>query len=103
MSPFRRYLPGLLPSLAFLGCAGVRPLMPRCLAGSAKILGEQACTEWTRRQGLETVRLRYFNVFGPRQPPQSPYAAPVRLALDAAFADQPAVIDADAHTIQDLI
>jgi UDP-glucose 4-epimerase len=84
-------------------CAEGRPLLPRCLAGSAKILGEQTCMEWTRRQGLETVRLRYFNVFGPRQPPQSPYAAPVRLALDAALADQPAAIDADAYTIQDLV
>jgi len=84
-------------------CAEGRPLMPRCLAGSAKILGEQTCMEWTRRQGLETVRLRYFNVFGPRQPPRSPYAGPVRLALDAALAEQPTVLDADAHTVQDLI
>ena len=43
--------------------------------GVGKLLGEQYCRVWTRVYGLECVALRYFNVFGPRQSPQSDYAA----------------------------
>lgn len=43
--------------------------------GVGKLLGEQYCKVWTRVFGLECVALRYFNVFGPRQSPQSDYAA----------------------------
>ena len=41
----------------------------------AKLAGEHYCAAFSEVYGLETVRLRYFNVFGPRQPPDSPYAA----------------------------
>jgi UDP-glucose 4-epimerase len=40
-----------------------------------KAASEQYCQVWHRLHGLETVSLRYFNVFGPRQDPQSEYAA----------------------------
>jgi UDP-glucose 4-epimerase len=41
----------------------------------SKLTGEYYCQAFTRVYGLETVSLRYFNVFGPRQDPKSPYAA----------------------------
>ena len=49
-----------------------QPLSPY---GLAKLAGEQQCVGFTGLYGLETVRLRYFNVFGPRQSPGSPYTA----------------------------
>jgi UDP-glucose 4-epimerase len=49
-----------------------RPLSPYAIS---KLSGEQLCAVFTRIYGLDTVALRYFNVFGPRQDPASPYAA----------------------------
>lgn len=56
------------------------PLSPYAIS---KLTGEQLCTVFTQLYGLETVSLRYFNVFGPRQDPASPYAAVVPLFLHA--------------------
>jgi UDP-glucose 4-epimerase len=47
------------------------PLSPYA---AAKLFGEYYCQVFTRVYGLETVALRYFNVFGPRQDPSSPYS-----------------------------
>ncbi|MFN0119960.1 MAG: SDR family oxidoreductase [Blastocatellia bacterium] len=47
------------------------PLSPYA---AAKLVGEYYCQVFTRVYGLETVALRYFNVFGPRQDPTSPYS-----------------------------
>ncbi len=54
------------------------PLSPYAVA---KLAGEQYCAAFSKVYGLETVRLRYFNVFGPRQPPDSPYAAVIPLFI----------------------
>lgn len=43
--------------------------------GASKLAGELYCRVWTRVAGLPTISLRYFNVFGPRQHPESKYAA----------------------------
>lgn len=43
--------------------------------GVSKLAGEYYCRAWTRSLGLSTVSLRYFNVFGPGQDPESQYAA----------------------------
>ncbi|MEM4408497.1 MAG: SDR family NAD(P)-dependent oxidoreductase, partial [Candidatus Caldarchaeum sp.] len=48
------------------------PLSPYAVS---KLVGEYYCQVFTRVYGLETVSLRYFNVFGPRQNPHSQYAA----------------------------
>jgi nucleoside-diphosphate-sugar epimerase len=48
------------------------PLSPYALS---KFAGERYCQMWTRLKGLSTVSLRYFNVFGPGQHPESKYAA----------------------------
>jgi UDP-glucose 4-epimerase len=78
-------------------------LLPVAPEGLAKLLGEKACVEYARDHGLETVRLRYFHVFGPRQPSSSPYATSVRQALKAMLAGRRPVFDGDGLGIQDLI
>ena len=56
------------------------PLSPYAVA---KLAGEQYCAAFSEVYRLETVRLRYFNVFGPRQSPDSPYAAVIPLFIQA--------------------
>ena len=56
------------------------PLSPYAVA---KLAGEHYCAAFSEVYGLETVRLRYFNVFGPRQTPDSPYAAVIPLFIQA--------------------
>jgi nucleoside-diphosphate-sugar epimerase len=52
------------------------PLSPYAVA---KLIGEQYCAVFNHIYGLPTVALRYFNVFGPRQDPNSPYSAVIPL------------------------
>ena len=59
------------------------PLSPYALQ---KLIGEQYCQLFTTLYGLETVTTRYFNVFGPRQNPDSPYSGVISLFI-AAFLD----------------
>ena len=63
---------GETPTLPKVETMASDPISPY---GVGKLLGEQYCKVWTRVFGLECVALRYFNVFGPRQSPQSDYAA----------------------------
>ena len=54
--------------------------------GLSKVAGENYCRVWSHVYGLETVCLRYFNIFGPRQDPASPYSGVIsifaRLMID---------------------
>jgi UDP-glucose 4-epimerase len=59
------------------------PLWPRSPYAVSKVAGEHYCRVFTELYGLETVALRYFNVYGPRQRPESAYAAVVPLFIDA--------------------
>ena len=56
---------------------------PKSPYAASKLAGEQYCQALWNSYGLETVCLRYFNVFGPRQDPDSPYAAVVPLFISA--------------------
>ena len=58
---------------------------PRSPYATAKLCGEQYCHAFTTTYGLETVSLRYFNVFGPRQDPESPYAAVIPKFITAGL------------------
>src|SRR5262249_37076711 len=61
--------------------------------GVAKLAAERYCVAFSRvYPGLETVVLRYFNVFGPRQSPYSQYAAMVPLFISAVMRDEPITI-----------
>jgi len=56
---------------------------------------------YSKVYGLNTVGLRYFNVFGPRQAPDNPYAAAVPIFLKAAIDGKAAVINGDGETTRD--
>lgn len=59
---------------------------------AAKLAAELYCEAFASTYGLETVRLRYFNVFGPRQDPNSPYSAVIPRFVDALLkGDQPVI------------
>ncbi len=47
--------------------------------GLSKVAGEHYCRVWSHVYGLETVCLRYFNIFGPRQDPASPYSGVISI------------------------
>jgi UDP-glucose 4-epimerase len=66
--------------------------------GVAKLAAERYCLAFARvYEGFETVVLRYFNVFGPRQSPHSQYAAMVPLFLTAIMNGEPVTIDGDGE------
>ncbi len=56
--------------------------MPESPYAASKIMGEYYCKQFTRLYGLETVSLRYFNVFGPRQNPESRYSAVIPIFIE---------------------
>jgi UDP-glucose 4-epimerase len=66
-----------------------------------KITGEYYAAIFWRLYGLETVSLRYFNVFGPRQNPQSQYAAVIPRFITAILRDQSPVIFGDGSQTRD--
>src|ERR1700712_5021234 len=56
---------------------------PRSPYAAQKLMGEYYMSVWASCFGLETVSLRYFNVFGPRQDPSSPYSGVLSLFMKA--------------------
>jgi nucleoside-diphosphate-sugar epimerase len=66
-----------------------------------KITGEYYCRIFWQLYGLETVSLRYFNVFGPRQDPQSQYAAVIPRFITAILKDKPPTIYGDGKQTRD--
>jgi UDP-glucose 4-epimerase len=75
-----------------------QPLSPYAVA---KLVGEQYCAVFHHVYGLETVRLRYFNVFGPRQPPGGPYAAVIPLFTEAMLVGRSPLIHGDGQQSRD--
>ena len=68
---------------------------------ATKAATEQLAQAWSRSFGLPTIGLRYFNVFGPRQRPQSPYAAVVPRFVEACLRGTEAVIHGDGEQTRD--
>lgn len=68
---------------------------------AAKLAGELYCQAFASTYGLETVRIRYFNVFGPRQDPNSPYSAVIPLFVSALLDGRRPVIFGDGLQSRD--
>jgi UDP-glucose 4-epimerase len=77
------------------------PVSPRSPYAAAKLAGEAYCRALACVYPLETVSLRFFNVFGPRQDPQSQYAAVVPLFITRMLAGLPAEITGDGGQTRD--
>ncbi len=69
--------------------------------GAAKLAGEYYCRAFSSTYGFETVCLRYFNVFGPRQDPNSPYSAVIPLFITAMLSGRRPVIFGDGLQSRD--
>jgi UDP-glucose 4-epimerase len=78
-------------------------LRPQPIApyGASKLVGEHYCANFSLHYGLETVSLRYFNVFGPRQDPLSEYAAVVARFVLAAQRGEPLEVHGDGLQTRD--
>lgn len=74
------------------------PLSPYAVA---KLAGEHYCQAFYKTYGLETVGLRYFNVFGPRQDPDSQYSAVIPIFITRLLADNPPVVYGDGGQTRD--
>jgi UDP-glucose 4-epimerase len=74
------------------------PLSPYAVS---KLAAEHYCLIAYPLYGLETVALRYFNVFGPRQDPNSPYSGVVSRFIDAIRSGEPPVIHGDGEQTRD--
>ena len=74
------------------------PLSPYA---AAKLAGELYCHAFHHTYGLQTVCLRYFNVFGPRQDPASPYSAVIPLFITAMLAGRRPIIYGDGMQSRD--
>jgi len=77
------------------------PATPQSPYALQKYTGEMYCRLYHDLYGLETVSLRYFNIFGPRQDPNSDYAAVIPSFVSAALAGRPPVIYGDGNQTRD--
>jgi nucleoside-diphosphate-sugar epimerase len=74
---------------------------PRSPYALQKLVAEQYCQMFTRLYGFETVTIRYFNVFGPRQDPGSRYSGVISLFATAVLAGRPPTIHGDGEQTRD--
>lgn len=86
------------PSLPKIENMLPEPLSPYAVA---KLVGEYYCQVFTRVYGLETLSLRYFNVFGPRQDPSSQYSGVISRFIGALLTDESPVIYGDGEQSRD--
>jgi len=91
---------GDLPELPKQESMPVKPLSPYAVD---KLASEQACQMYTRLYGLETVSLRYFNVFGPRQDPSSPYSGVISIFSDYINQGKQPAIYGDGEQTRDFV
>jgi UDP-glucose 4-epimerase len=76
---------------------------PKSPYASTKLEGENYCRIFADEKRLQTVCLRYFNVFGPRQDPDSQYAAAVPIFIHRALRHEPITIFGDGEQTRDFI
>ncbi len=79
------------------------PIKPQSPYAVNKATGEMYCQVFTENYGLPTVALRYFNVFGPRQDPNSAYAAVIPNFINTILKGEKPVIYGDGEQSRDFI
>ncbi|RKY09925.1 MAG: LPS biosynthesis protein WbpP [Planctomycetota bacterium] len=89
---------GESPTLPKVETMQAAPLSPYAVA---KLVGEYYCKVFYAVYGLETVSLRYFNVFGPHQDPTSQYAAAISAFVSAILKDTPPTVYGDGQQSRD--
>ena len=89
---------GDTPTLPKHEAMPANPLSPYALQ---KLVGEQYAAMFTRLYGFETVSIRYFNVFGPRQDPSSPYSGVISLFISALVDGRRPTIYGDGEQTRD--
>jgi nucleoside-diphosphate-sugar epimerase len=89
---------GNTPTLPKVETMPTAPLSPYALQ---KLVAEQYCQMFTELYGLETVTIRYFNVFGPRQDPSSPYSGVISLFISALCEGKQPKIYGDGEQTRD--
>jgi UDP-glucose 4-epimerase len=91
---------------------GEEPTLPKTEAmrpepmspyGVEKLTGEHYLATWSKLFGLETVALRYFNVFGPRQDPKSAYSGVISIFVDRILAGRPITFFGDGSQSRDFV
>jgi len=91
---------GDLPELPKREDMPLKPLSPYAVD---KLASEYACQMYTHLHGLETVCLRYFNVYGPRQDPGSPYSGVISIFSDRLKKGEQPVIYGDGEQTRDFV
>ncbi|HSK74102.1 MAG TPA: SDR family oxidoreductase [Pyrinomonadaceae bacterium] len=86
------------PTLPKVETMRPEPLSPYA---AAKLMGEYYCQVFSNVYNLETISLRYFNVFGPRQNPSSMYSGVISRFIDALMKDKTPVIYGDGEQSRD--
>ena len=86
------------PALPKVETLPANPISPYAVS---KLAAEHYCQTFARLYGLETVSLRYFNVFGPRQNPESKYSAVIPRFLAQALAGEPLEVHGDGEQSRD--
>jgi nucleoside-diphosphate-sugar epimerase len=89
---------GDAPSSPKVETMAPNPLSPYAVG---KLVGEYYCSVFSKVFGLETISLRYFNVFGPHQDPASQYAAAIPAFVTAILKNQPPTIYGDGEQSRD--
>ena len=89
---------GNSPTMPKVETMPTAPLSPYALQ---KLVAEQYCQMFTTLYGLETVTIRYFNVFGPRQDPSSPYSGVISLFIHALCESRRPTIYGDGEQTRD--
>lgn len=91
---------------------GEEPTLPKTEAmrpepmspyGVEKLTGEHYLATWSKLFGVETVALRYFNVFGPRQDPKSPYSGVISIFVDRILGGRPITFFGDGAQSRDFV
>jgi len=77
------------------------PPMPKSPYAISKVAGEHYMRVFSELYGIRTVSLRYFNVFGPRQDPDSPYAAVIPRFITRLLRSEPLIIHGDGGQTRD--